>query len=82
MDLAKIINSGEFISTRYDNLDKLVEQEFTDTRFYHSNINAKTIYCYSSAGYVRYSCDAYGIASFAYFQTAIDKRALRHHSSI
>lgn len=62
LNLVQIINSGEFLSTRYDDLDKAVQKEFTDTRFYHSNLDDKTVYCYSTSGYVTWNIEAYGIA--------------------
>lgn len=62
LSLVQIINAGEFLSSRYDDLDKAVQKEFTDTRFYHSNADDKTVYCYSSAGYVTWNIEAYGIA--------------------
>lgn len=62
LGLVKFINSGEIVSSRYDDLDKAVKKEFTDTRFYHPNIDSKTIYSYAYGGYLNYNCDAYGIA--------------------
>ena len=57
----QFINSGEILSTRYDELDKATKAELTDNRFYHSNIDTKTIYSYAASSYVAYSCDAFGI---------------------
>ena len=62
LDLVQLINSGEFISTRYDDLDKSVQKEFTDERFYHPNIDSKTIYCYGTASYLTWNLEAYGIS--------------------
>lgn len=62
LNLVQIINAGEFLSSRYDDLDKAVQKEFTDTRFYHSNADDKTVYCYSTAGYVTWNIEAYGLA--------------------
>lgn len=56
------INAGEIISTRYDDLNESVKKEFTDTRFYHDNIDPKTVYCYSTGCYLTYSLEALGIA--------------------
>ena len=62
LEFTKFANSGEIISSRYDDLDKAVQKEMTDTRFFHSNVDSSTVYCYASACYVKHSCDAYGIA--------------------
>ena len=62
LNLVQIINAGEFLSSRYDDLDKAVQKEFTDTRFYHANADDKTVYCYSTAGYVTWNIEAYGIS--------------------
>lgn len=62
LNLVQLINSGEFISTRYDDIDKSVQKEFTDTRFYHFNIDSKTIYCYGTASYLTWNIEAYGIS--------------------
>ena len=58
----QFINSGEILSTRYDELDKAAEAEFTDSRFYHGNVDDKTIYSYAAGSYVAYSCNAFGMA--------------------
>ncbi|MBQ2070209.1 MAG: hypothetical protein II467_04685, partial [Bacilli bacterium] len=62
LDFTRFINSGEIVSDRYDVLDNAVKSEFTDSRFYHSNIDEKTIYSYVTGCYVSYNCDAYGIS--------------------
>ncbi|MDY6430485.1 MAG: InlB B-repeat-containing protein [Bacilli bacterium] len=62
LNLVQFINAGEIVSSRYTELDKTVAKEFTDTRFYHNNIDDKTIYCYSTGGYLTYDIQAYGIA--------------------
>ena len=62
LHFTQFINSGEILSSRYEDLDKATKAEFTDNRFYHSNIDEKTIYSYAAGSYVKYSCDAFGIA--------------------
>lgn len=62
LQYVQYINAGEIVSTRYEDLDAAVKKEFTDTRFYHENIDEKTVYCYSTGCYLVYDIDAYGIA--------------------
>ena len=62
LEFTRFINPGEIVSDRYDALDRAVQSEFTDNRFYHSNIDPKTIYSYAAGGYLSYNCDAFGIS--------------------
>lgn len=61
LDLVRLINAGEFVSPRYGELDKAVQNEFTSDRFYHANRDDKTIYCYGTANYLTWNIDAYGV---------------------
>ena len=67
MEFTKFVNSGEIISSRYDELEEAVKKELTDNRFYHSNRDDKAIYCYASGCYVKTSCDAFGLAVDIYW---------------
>ena len=61
LEYTKFINSGEIVSSRYDDLDKAVQTELTDNRFYHSNVDATTVYCFAAGCYTKFTCDAFGI---------------------
>ena len=62
IDFVRAINSGDINISKYDELVTNVSNELSSRRFYHSNDENGNVYCFASSCYVKYSCDAYGIA--------------------